>query len=192
MWQPWKRSEDKSCRESETLRTRDFIAIAYRQSVDDLNDTCDRSTLRRIAIPAQQAQIPPLIRHARTRGIGPGTLQILPYNVIQYHIFIPQMIEWTPPGKQLLEIELDAINGGVIRQLASAVIPKAQMSPAVFIVNSTSCKYSGAIQFKVPPRRWSAARLNDASARCEKPKSVRRPCPSSDTNTLSCYEGLSN
>jgi len=80
-------------------KTRDFVVIAYLQSVDYLNNTYDRSTVRRITTPAQQAHIPPLICHARTGGIGAGTLLIFPYNVVHYSTGILQMIEWTLPGK---------------------------------------------------------------------------------------------
>ena len=95
---------------------------------------------------------------------------------------------WTTPA----EIESSAINETVLKWFTNAIIPKAQTSPAVVILNSFTSKYSGAIQFKVPVGRCWMARLNDTEAKWEEPKSLRSTYPSLETKTLLYYKGLSN
>ena len=99
------------------------------------------------------------------------------------------MNEWALPCKQFLEIDLSVVTGRVDKRLTSIVIPKAQTSPVVDIVNLSALRCSGAIQSRVPSKSPLMTRPSDTSVRQQEPKSVSRTCPSSETKTLACCGG---
>ena len=148
--------------------------------------------MSRIGIPAGQAYPPPLIRQAKKRCIEARASQLFAHDMFNYGTVVLQIIEGALPCKQFLETVLSVVTGRMDKRLTSVVIPKAQTSPVVVIVNFPSLKYSGAIQSKVPCRSPPSRIVNDASAEREEPKSVRSDCPSLETKTLACYKGLLN
>jgi len=144
--------------------------------------------MSRIAIGAGQAYTPPFIRQAIKGCIEVRASQLFVHNMIFYGINALQMIEWALPCKQFLGTELSVVTAKVDKQLStSVVIPKAQTSPVMDILNLSASKYSGAIQSKVPSRSPLMTRPSDASVIREEPKSVRSACPSLETKTLACH-----
>ena len=110
--------------------------------------------------------------------------------MINYVTIVLQMIEWALPCKQFLETDLSVVTGRVLdKQLTSVVIPKAQTSPVVDIVNLSVLRCSGAIQSRLPCKSPLMTRPSDTSVRQQEPKSVSRACPSSETKMLAYYGG---